>query len=93
MSDKDDIPDPWLEFTKCKTWEVHPHQHEITVNIGADQNVIIDKLYGPLAACDVRVRLEFATCEWVFEAHDFNNDTWVEKGRFFAQEFHKMENE
>lgn len=40
---------------------------ELRVEIGVHQSVVIDKLYGPLVMCDVRVRADFKKCQWVVE--------------------------
>src|SRR5690349_21099381 len=81
----------WVE-KRFDKWEINPNG-EITVNVSADQNVIIDKMYGPQCSSDIRCRHEFDTCEWVIEERNFHNNQWVERARFFAQEFYKDEYE
>lgn len=67
------------------------HNGECIVNIGANQWVQVDKLFGPQCSSKIRVMHNHASCEWVVEEHNFNNDTWVERCRFYAQEFYKDE--
>lgn len=70
---------------------VHHERKEITIQIGSDNVVTIDKLYGPLACWDVRVRIEYPFY-WVIEQFiDTCDDcskpgdecsVWVERARF-----------
>lgn len=76
---------PWLD-KRGDTWEVNPSQSSaIRVNIGTDFNVEVDKLYGPLAAHTVRVRLEHATAEWVVERQEIEGNAWIEMARWDCQ--------
>lgn len=71
---------------------------DIYVPCMAEQNITIRKEYGPLVACDVRVRLDFQTAEWVIEKecqkkawskeHDCETceTSWKEVSRFDCQE-------
>lgn len=61
---------------------------DIQVPVAAEQNVIITKEYGPLMACDVRVRLDFQKAEWVIERKCYKEDitSWQEMARFDCQE-------
>lgn len=61
---------------------------DVVVNVGCDQNVAVDKLFGPQCSSKIRVRHEFTSCEWVVEEQNFNNGKWVERARFYAQEFY-----
>lgn len=59
------------------------------VECAGDQTIEIDKLYGPLIACGVRVRLEVKTGEWVVSRERVPKDgetTWEEMARFDCQE-------
>lgn len=70
-------------------WEVNPDSTEevgLCVNIGSNFNVEIDKLYGPLAAETIRVRVESASGEWVIERQRVDTDVWEEKARWDCQE-------
>ena len=73
-----------------ETWEVHPgHGVPITVCVGANQIVEIDKLYGPLCSHDVRIRLEYTNdkSDWVVEIRQPEIDApWIEKARWDCQE-------
>lgn len=46
------------------------------VEIGCDENVEIDKMYGPLIFWPIRVRAEFETCEWVVERLFGEDEEW-----------------
>jgi hypothetical protein len=61
---------------------------ESVVNVGADQWVRIDKLFGPQCSSMIRVKHDFKTCQWVVEEQNFNDNTWHERARFDAQEFY-----
>lgn len=83
---------PWLE-KRGDTWEVNPMGLDIKINIGANQKVVIDKLYGPLAASDVRVYLDFQSAEWVVEYMNLTTEKWEEKARWDCQENWPNDNE
>jgi hypothetical protein len=72
-------------------WEVDSVDGDITVNVGANQNVIVDKMFGPQCSSKIRARHEFEACQWVVEEENFNTGEWVERARFDAQEFYKPE--
>ena len=68
-------------------WELSPPFSSTSrVNIGANQHVEIDKLFGPLAAHPVRVHLDYGSTSWVVECCEGNGgEDWVEKARFSCQ--------
>ena len=98
MSEIIDETKPWLE-KRWDRWEVNPvYGQPIRVNIGVDQTVEIDKLYGPLAAFCVRIRLEYKTengktiSDWVVERERPSNVgdasapmEWLEIARWDCQ--------
>ena len=62
---------------------------EIVVAMGTHQVVRLDKLYGPLVACDLRIFVDGAAGEWVIEREHIDKDnvqTWAEIARFDCQE-------
>lgn len=68
-------------------WELHAgSEPEVRVNIGAANRVLIDKLYGPLAAYPVRVSLDANTAEWVVEYLNSADEKWEVKARWSCQE-------
>jgi len=59
-----------------------------TVEMGCE-TVTIEKLYGPLIFCDVRVTADFKTCKWIVERqwiHEDNSITWEKMCEFDGQE-------
>jgi hypothetical protein len=86
------IPDePWNEL-RFGEWEVNiPSDQKVTINIGANQTIEIDKLYGPLAALGVRIRLEYANdkSDWVVEREKISSNgaesEWIEMTRWDCQ--------
>jgi hypothetical protein len=79
---------PWME-ERFGVWEFHPgYGNEVRVNVGVNQTVEIDKLYGPLAAHGVRVRLEYEgeRTDWVVEYKNLKTGEWIEKARWDCQE-------
>lgn len=57
-----------------------------TVEIGANETVTIEKMYGPLVFWNIRVAAAFATCEWVIERlYGPGNDDWREVARIPGQ--------
>ena len=59
------------------------------VEIGSNHTVIIEKLFGPLIFCDLRITPDINEGEWVVERQriDGNNETtWEEMSRFDCQE-------
>lgn len=76
--------------------EVNPgyENKHVVINVGVDQTVEIDKLYGPLCALGVRIRLEYndKCSDWVVEREkpaDVNDSgspmEWVEVARWDCQ--------
>jgi hypothetical protein len=59
-----------------------------TINIGANTKITLDKMYGPLAAGDVRIFLDYTSehSDWVLEYRNPGTDEWIEKIRFDCQE-------
>lgn len=81
-------PPLWWEV-RFNRLEINPnHEGDIIVNVGANQPIIIDKLYGPLAAYPVRVRLEYTddVADWVVEYQNPKTKQWEEKARWHCQE-------
>ena len=61
----------------------------VRVEMGSHQVVVVDKLYGPLVACDVRIFVDAQAGEWVIERQHIDADnarTWSEVARFDCQE-------
>ncbi len=80
--------------THLGAWQVNAGSDDITVNVSANQTVEIDKLYGPLAALGVRVRLEYRgdISDWVVERERPTDKRdggsameWVEMARWDCQ--------
>lgn len=76
-----------------KSNEINLHKKSITVNIGGDKTVYIDKLYGPMIFCEVRVTPVVNTCTWKVERLRISQDengndvqTWETVCEFDAQE-------
>lgn len=42
-------------------------RREVLVEIGPDESVVIDKMYGPMTFMNLRIRPDIARCEWVIE--------------------------
>lgn len=79
---------PWLTKISADEYEVNDvGLRVIRVNIGGAV-VEVDKLYGPLAAELVRIRLDHNTAEWIVERQpiDATGDVWEEKARWNCQE-------
>jgi hypothetical protein len=62
-----------------------PFEQSVTVEVGVNQPVTIDKLFGPLIFADVRVTADFKTCEWVIERQRIDSQRWVEVARIPGQ--------
>lgn len=61
---------------------------EVKIFVGVMPDIIINKLYGPTAACDLKVRIDLTTGEWVIERERYINDEtaeWVEVVRIPMQ--------
>jgi hypothetical protein len=68
-------------------WEVTPPYGEsVCVNVGIDQHVVVDKLFGPLAAAPARLKIDGQSGEWVCEYQNPKTDQWEEKARWSCQE-------
>lgn len=81
---------PWIEKSKFGHYEINTMGQKIIVNCGANETIEIDKLYGPLCASGVRIRLEYtAECsDWVVEREKINNaaaSEWIEVTRWDCQ--------
>lgn len=78
---------PWLKL-RFGRWEVNTMNGGILVCCGANEIIEIDKLYGPLAAHGVRVRLEYKDdkSDWVIESEDLKNEKWIERARWDCQD-------
>lgn len=63
----------------------------VTLDIGADQPVILDKMYGPLIFANLRVTAEFKTCQWVIERKRIDSGEWVEVARVDGQLEHEYD--
>lgn len=85
---KKEFDDVWTEVRFGRVEINIGQQEEVCVNIGANQVVEIDKMYGPLSSYPVRVRLEYTEkcSDWVFEYQNPKTEQWVEKCRFDCQE-------
>lgn len=83
--------EPWLEKNNWGEWEVNAGDGKLTVNCSANQIIEIDKLYGPLAAFGVRIRLEYANdvADWVVEREKLDDSAegrqWIEMCRWDCQ--------
>jgi len=44
------------------------------VNIGSDDTVIINKLYGPTIFCNLRITARTSDCKWVIERQVIEQD-------------------
>lgn len=78
---------PWVtsEFGK---WVVHTVD-PVELNIGANNTIFIDKMYGPLAAAPVRITLKYedtTPATWVVEYKNFTTDNWEVKAEWNCQE-------
>ena len=63
------------------------------IEIGSDEIVEIEKLFGPTIMCDIRLTACTETCEWIIERECITTDknendiiSWVEYIRIPAQE-------
>jgi len=71
-------------------WYVGSLEGEITVNIGLEPAVIIDKLFGPWAVWEIKCRLDYETGSWIIEQAYCETDKdgndgpilWKERARF-----------
>jgi hypothetical protein len=77
---------PWLEERLGRP-EIHcGTAPEIVICCSANQVIELHKIYGPLAANGVRIRLEYTNdvADWVVERE--TGDTWAEAARFPCQD-------
>jgi hypothetical protein len=58
------------------------------IEVGSHHVVHIEKMYGPLVACDVRVWLESESGQWIVERECQRDGerSWEEMARFDCQE-------
>lgn len=92
--EEDDESKPWLQKSFDR-WEVNARGDGLIVNCGANETIEIDKMFGPLAATGVRVRLEYhdEIADWVIEREkliinpDGNSGEtqWIEMARWYCQ--------
>lgn len=72
-------------------------ERKVTIEIAADQKIYIQKLYGPLAAEEVRIYLDLTTRSWIIERcrmdtvyeYEYSERIWEEKARWYCQETFK----
>lgn len=80
---------PWLNTNQFGVEEVNSGECSyFRVNCSANQTIEIDKLYGPLCASPVRIRLEYGSnlADWVVEYQNPSTEQWEEKARWGCQE-------
>jgi hypothetical protein len=58
---------------------------EHIIEIGPDDVVIIDKLYGPTVFANLRVSLDLERCEWVIQRQWVKTGEWIEWCRMPGQ--------
>jgi hypothetical protein len=82
---------PWIE-KRFNKFEINVGSDDLViVNCSANQTIEIDKLYGPLAALGVRIRLEYKgdISDWVIEREQLGDEgldpTWIEMARWDCQ--------
>jgi len=59
------------------------------INMGSDQEIIINKLFGPLDFCSIRITPVSKTCTWKIEKeiiHQNNSIEWVTVFEFEGQD-------
>lgn len=82
---------PWIEKSRFGHYEVNTMGQKIIVNCSANEVIEIDKLYGPLCAVGVRIRLEYndKCSDWVVEREKLNDgpedSEWIEMARWHCQ--------
>lgn len=71
------------------TFTSYDSTQSIALSCAGNQDIEIEKLFGPLVACDVKVRLDVAAGQWIVwrkrEPRD-GPSTWEEMARFDCQE-------
>lgn len=82
--------DGWTQRHNNGCLEFNPgHENkECRINIGCNQIVEVDKLYGPLCCSPVRVFLEYKddVSDWVVQYQNLTTEEWEEKARWDCQE-------
>ncbi len=58
---------------------------EKRVEIGADERVVIDKLFGPLIFADLRITADFQSNSWIIERMIIKSGAWIEWCRIPGQ--------
>jgi hypothetical protein len=68
-------------------------KYPVRLNIGSNESIIIDKMYGPAVFDDLRITPDTNTAEWVIERYQWTNHkggeetcAWVVIGRFPAED-------
>ena len=67
---------------------IHIDSKEVTLEMGYS-TIILDKLFGALIFCDLRIYPDSKTCEWVVEREVIDKDSnvsWEEMIRINGQE-------
>lgn len=64
---------------------VNAYGKPIVAEIGVDQPVIIDKMFGPLIFTELRVTADYRTCEFVIERCRIDSGEWLEVARIPGQ--------
>lgn len=89
---KDQVSDnePYFQ-RRFDRWEITPPMDDksgCVIEIGANQIVEIDKVFGPLCASPVRVFLEYDNdvADWVVQYQNPTTNEWEEKARWYCQE-------
>jgi hypothetical protein len=70
-------------------WEIHINSDIVEICCGANQTIVIDKMYGPLSAYPVRVTLKYDKDfdgDWVVEYQNPTTEKWEVKARWSCQE-------
>jgi hypothetical protein len=85
--------DTKFAFVVLKDERVHvsTFQRPIVAEVGVDQPVIIDKMFGPLIFAKLRVTAHFETCEWIVERQRIDSCEWVEVARIPGQFDHEYD--
>lgn len=72
-----------------KAETVQPMSDNVTLTIGSHHTVTLDKLFGPLVCCALRIRVDAHKGEWVIEREVsplVGDSTWEEVCRIDVQE-------
>ncbi len=68
----------------------------VSIEIGSEQPVTIEKLFGPTIFSDLRITADAKTCEWVIERQWIKSSEWLEWVRIpgqISQEVTEQEDE